>query len=133
MYHGNFLLHYDYLRHSYFPFSCMQIIFLVFVRSAYKLKHKLCHYSCGLIFKTLKKRPHCSIVLSSNLSDRYNLKDQFHINKRLHFWCKLFIVRFCSFFQRMKEIWVDHKIKFFFSPHHFLVLYRITARYTFVS
>ena len=134
----NFLLHYDYLRHSYVPLSCMQIFFPVFVRRAYKLKHKSCHYSCGAIFKTsrwnmfmcfiffiqyplhiskfLKKRPHCSIVLSSNLSDRYNLKDQFHINKRLHFWCKLFIVCFLFILlsgERMKEIWVDHKIKFF--------------------
>ena len=108
---------------SYFQNVSLQHVFMFHIFHAIAISH----------FNVFKKRPHCSIVLSSNLSDRYNLKDQFHINKRLHFWCKLFIVRSCSFFQRMKEIWVDHKIKFFFSPHHFLVLYRITARYTFVS
>ena len=67
------------------------------------------------------KRKNC-IVLSSILSDRYNLKDQFHINKRLHFWCVLFILMFlCLLLCRVNEWNMSRPHnQILFSPHHFL-------------
>ena len=45
--------------------------------------NKLSNNDLHIIALAGQKNTHCSIVLSSSLIDRYNLKDQFHINKRL--------------------------------------------------
>ena len=133
-----FLLHYCYLLLSCLLLFCLFILHFFFVDQLccnqwnseyYKVLEIFCFekdISCFLNIMWIFF--HCSIVLFSTLNDRHNLKDQFHINKRLQFWCKLFIVLFFFLLSWTNERNTSRpQNQILVSPHHFLVIYRITA------